>query len=42
MILYKVKKWFGELRPMFHIPTWELIKELEKRGYGVHHLQNNE
>lgn len=38
MIRYKVKKWFGELRPMAHVSTWELIKELEARGYGVHNI----
>lgn len=39
MVAYKILKFFGVIRPMKSVPTWELIKELEQRGYGAYILK---
>lgn len=41
MIAYKFRKWFGEIRPLQSVSTYDLIKELELRGYGVNIADNN-
>lgn len=32
----KREKWFSDDRPLQHVTTYELIKELELRVYGTH------
>ena len=36
----KQDKWFSDIRPLQHVTTYDLIKELELRGYGVNIADN--